>query len=188
MQPDEAVLRLGNVLEAQGTPLRELSLNNPREGHRAYGASTAVGRVWVAVLEGKWSVYFSPPGAQRFISLWDWEECKYGKPQPGNIELPLDESVDWVLGFLERRNSPEIDLVCVEAVIRRYDRRVARDRWLTPLLFLGGYVIAVGLFVSFLHSGLTMTGITSMTLLLSLLVATFKPVYLRIRRKFEGRQ
>lgn len=167
--------------------MRELDLENAKKGYRAYGVATPNGRIWVATYQGEWGVFFSPQGSQRFINLWDWEECALGKPRPLGGELSAVESAEWVLGLVER-GVPDIDLDCVERLGHAKDRRVARNRWLTPLLFLGGYVIAIGLIVSAIHSGRTWTGITGATLLVNLVIATFKPVCLRIRSKFERHQ
>ncbi|MDO5067987.1 MAG: hypothetical protein Q4D96_11970 [Propionibacteriaceae bacterium] len=186
--PDESVKYLGEVLNEKGMPLQEMVLTKARNGLRGYSANTPIGRVGAAVDNNGWSVLFSPPGTRRFITMWDWEEWVLGKPRPNNSELSTADSVEWVLGLLEKGEPVVLDLEVVEKAGEELDRRVARDRWLTPLLFLGGYIIAIGLFVSFLHSGLTMTAIGSVTLLGNLLIMTFKPVYLRIRRKFEGRQ
>ena len=183
--PCDSVQHLGEVLEAQGAPLKEIDLKGVRRDHHAYAAATSVGRVWVAVSDGGWSVFFSPPGARRFISLWDWEECTLGKPRPTSGDISTDESVEWVLGLLRKGEPPEIDLECVERMARAVDRRVARDRWLTPLLFLGGYAIAIGLIVSSIFSGRVWTSFTAGVLLVNLIMTNLKPFCLRLRKRFK---
>ena len=183
--PSEAIKQLGETLEKQGTPLREVVLNNRRKDYRSYMANTSIGRVGVAASISGWNVFFSPSGARGFISLWDWEECTLGKPRPTSGDMPTDESVEWVLGLLRKGEPPEIDLECVERMARAVDRRVARDRWLTPLLFLGGYVISIGLIVSSIFSGRVWTSFTAGVLLVNLLMTNLKPFCLRLRKRFK---
>ena len=183
--PCDSVQHLGEVLEAQGTPLKEVVPIRRRKEYHVYVSHTLVGRIGAAVDSEGWSVFFSPPGARRFISLWDWEECTLGKPRPASGDISTDESVEWVLELLRKGEPPEIDLECVERMARAVDRRVARDRWLTPLLFLGGYVIAIGLIVSSIFSGRVWTSFTAGVLLVNLLMTNLKPSWLRPRKKFK---
>ena len=172
-------------MEAQGTPLKEIDLKGGRRDYDAYIAATSIGRVGVAAGSSGWNIFFSPSEARGFISLWDWEECTLGKPRPTSGDISTDESVEWVLGLLRKGEPPEIDLECVERMARAVDRRVARDRWLTPLLFLGGYVIAIGLIVSSIFSGRVWTSFTAGVLLVNLLMTNLKPFCLRLRKRFK---
>ena len=117
--------------------------------------------------------------------LWDWEECTLGKPRPTGVALSAVESAEWVLGLVEKGELPEVDLECIERMGLAADRRRSHDRWLMPLLFLGGYVIAIGLIVSSIFSGRVWTSFTAGVLLVNLLIANLKPSWLRLRNKFK---
>lgn len=147
VQPDEAIKHLGEVLEARGMPFHEVVLKEARGGLRGYTASTPVGRVGVAVDRKGWSVFVSPPGTQRFISMWDWEEWVLGKPRPKNSELSTEDSVDWVLHLLDQGEPLGLDLGRIEEAGEELDRRVARERWLGPLMTVVSYLAVFGLLV-----------------------------------------
>ena len=180
-----ALERLDEALRIRGLSLQELNLKHAKKGYQAYGVATSVGRIWVARYRGEWGVFFSPAGAQRFINLWDWEECTLGKPRPTGDELSAVESAEWVLGLVEKGELPDVDLECIERMGLAADRRRARYRWLMPLLFLGGYVIAIGLIVSSIFSGRVWTSFTAGVLLVNLLIANLKPFCLRLRKRFK---
>lgn len=145
--PPEAVRRLGDVLEVRGTPLGETAPKDKRRRHQVYQTLTSVGEVGVTVSVDGWHVFFSPWGTRRFMNIWDWKECALGEPRPKGRELPLEESVEWVLGLLEKNRPPEVDLECVERAGRELDRRVARDRWLGPLKTFGLYAVLIGVLI-----------------------------------------
>lgn len=145
--PPEAVQRLGDVLEARGTPLHEVILNSERRNYRPYGAITSIGKVGVSADLDGWYVFFCPPGTRRYMNIWDWKECALGEPRPKGRELPLEESVEWVLGLLEKNRPPEVDLECVERAGRELDRRVARDRWFRPLTTFGLSAVLIGVLI-----------------------------------------
>ncbi|RRD49720.1 hypothetical protein [Arachnia propionica] len=145
--PCDKLKHLGEVLDSLGCPLGEVARDKVKGDRHDYAASTPVGRIWLAVSEGGWSVFFSPSGARRFITLWDWEECMLGKPRPKGRHIPVDESVDWLVGLLKEGKCPEVDLECVERMAAGMGRRVARERWLGPLMTMVSYLAVCGLLV-----------------------------------------
>ncbi|MDO5067271.1 MAG: hypothetical protein Q4D96_08340 [Propionibacteriaceae bacterium] len=180
--PSSAIKRLGEELERQKTPLREVVLGNKKKNYRTYMASAPIGRIGVAAGSGGWNVFYSPVGARGFISLWDWEECVYGKPRPKSGDIPTDESVEWILRLLRKEEAPDINLECVEKMAQAVDRRVARDRWLGPLITVGLYLLVFGVLV---WAGITDSKagvVVGVTALSSMVASTFAGLRGRISR------
>lgn len=142
--PGDAVKYLGELLELRGTPLSEIFLENAKRNHRAYGASTKYGRIWIAVSLAGWSIFFSPPGAIGFISLWDWEECVEGKPPPKGGVLSVEKSVEWILEILNEEVVCEIDSETIERMAQAREKRRLRNRWLKPLEMIAILLVFFG--------------------------------------------
>lgn len=102
--PPVAIQELARQLERNKTPLAVVAQSGAY--NQLLLARTRMGTVSVLLDRGQWSVSLSYPETEEYFDSAVWRSCI--DKTPVSLELvPLEESIEWLLGFLsEPSNRP----------------------------------------------------------------------------------